>query len=289
MAPTSQHVLLDRIPGQARALVRASGPDAERFLQGTLSADLGDLGHDRALPATLLTVKGKIVADAVVLRLPGGDIGLLVPEGVADEVVALLDRHVIMDEVTVARSSERAALVWPERPPEGQVFETRHPAPGWIVVDTPDRLEASLGASSEVSVEAFTRHRIETASPAWDHELAPGFFPPEVGLTYAVSYDKGCFMGQEPLARIHARGHVNRVMVRVELDVAPDADASVGLSSSERPEAGRLTSWARSDGGAIGLAIVHASLASPGVELRGEGVGAVRVTSGALGGDPGVG
>ncbi|MFY0531537.1 hypothetical protein [Nannocystis pusilla] len=118
-------------------------------------------------------------------------------------------------------------------------------------------------------------------------EITPGTFPPEVGFVAAVSYDKGCFMGQEPLARIHARGQVNRVLVRVHAGTCPEGP--VELAAPERPQAGLAATWAPDpSGGASGLAIVHRSAASPGTVLSAAGIGAVEVRSGPLGDDPGV-
>src|SRR5690606_21560455 len=128
---------------------------------------------------------------------------------------------------------------------------------------------------------------IEAGVPAWGLEITPGTFPPEVGFVAAVSYDKGCFMGQEPLARIHARGQVNRVLVRVHAETCPQGP--VELAARDRPQAGRAATWAPDPaGGALGLAVVHRSAASPGTVLSAEGSGPVEVRSGPLGDDPGV-
>ena len=140
-------------------------------------------------------------------------------------------------------------------------------------------MASALAGVERADDDALTQHRIDTATPAWGYELQAGFFPPEVGFTYGVSYDKGCFMGQEPLARIHARGQVNRVMVRVETAAGPSA-----LSHPDRAEAGRLTSVA----GGRGLAIVRRELAAEGTVLQAAEGGAVKVISGPLGDDAGV-
>ena len=116
--------------------------------------------------------------------------------------------------------------------------------------------------------------------------IEPDVFPPEVGFVYAVSYDKGCFTGQEPLARIHARGQVNRVMVRVNAD-APIALGTT-LAGPDRPEVGKLTTVAPDGdgGGVLGLAIVRRDVAEAGKALT-AGDTTVTVTSGPLGDDPG--
>ncbi len=284
---------LAALPHQGRTLLRLSGPDAPRFLQGTLSADIEGLSAGECRPAALLTVKGKLVSDAILVPLADGVFGLAVPTELAEGVAALLDRHIIMDDVTVAVDADIGiAFAWGEgvesvAGAEVAVFRASYPAPGRVIVGKAGALKAALETSTKVSPEAWAAYRIETASPAWGHELAPDHFPPEVGFVSAVSYDKGCFMGQEPLARIHARGQVNWVLVRIESDGEMGEGAK--LSHPERPEAGRLTSVATSDGRRVGLAIVRRAYAEPGVELATDVGVAVRVVSGPLGDDPGQG
>ncbi len=287
---TSQFVRLDALAHQDRRLLRFTGADVRRFLQGVLSADVQALRPGHAHPAALLTVKGKIVSEAIVLCGADDAIALAIPADVADAVLALIDRHIIMDDVQVsADAAQRFALAWPDGPeatPAVQRFVTRHPAPGVLFVGTDAELRAALQGLPEAAPGAFDLHRVAAAAPAWGHEITADTFPPEVGFVAAVSYDKGCYMGQEPLARIHARGQVNRVLVQVQAATLPGGP--VTLAAPQRAEAGRWTTWASSPDGAVGLAIVHRSVAKPGTLLTAEGVGPVEVCSGPMGDDPGV-
>lgn len=117
-------------------------------------------------------------------------------------------------------------------------------------------LAAALAKVAVASEDAWNRYRVGEAAPAWGRGIVADTFPPEVGFVAAVSYDKGCYMGQEPLARIHARGQVNRVMVRVSAGTLPAGP--VTLAASDRPVAGRWTTWASNPAGAMGLAVVLA-------------------------------
>lgn len=283
-------VRLAALPHGRRILLRLSGADVRRFLQGILSADVEAARPGQALPAAILTVKGKLIAEAIVLALADGSLDLAVPAEVADEVIALLDRHIIMDDVTLARADEvEFVMAWPE-PVTGPGIEcltANYPGPGHLVFGAPEAVAAALAGAEEASLAMWDEHRIAAAVPAWGLEITPGTFPPEVGFVAAVSYDKGCFMGQEPLARIHARGQVNRVLVRVHAGTCPEGP--VELAAPERPLAGRAATWvADPDGGALGLAIVHRSAATPGTVLSAPGIGAVEVRSGPLGDDPGI-
>lgn len=293
-----KHILLDASAGsQRRSLIRLSGADVARFLQGLLSADVDAIAAGQARPATVLTVKGKIVSELIALRADDGELSLAVPTDVHEAVLQKLERHVIMDDVELALEPDaRFAFAWGEgltrgRAPAGcAAFETTHPAPGLLLVGRPESIEALEGWAGRAELDAFTRHRVATASPAWGHEIRPDRFPPEVGFVHAVSYDKGCYMGQEPLSRIHARGQVNRVMARVRADALPGGDAAIELRAASRPQAGLWTTWVASeDGGCEGLAIVHRSVAEPGVALTTADGRALEVRSGPLGDDRGMG
>jgi folate-binding protein YgfZ len=284
---TVRGALLSDFAHQARAVLRLRGPDTSRFVQGTITADVVGARPGFAIAGALLTVKGKLVTDLVVLPLGEGTLDLLVPAALGDEIAALLDRHIIMDQVEVERRDDvLVGVTWADDEEEAPTipdllttYIARHPVPGRIIVGTAGAVAAALDGIERADEEAFTAHRIDTATPAWGFEVQAGFFPPEVGLVYAVSYDKGCFMGQEPLARIHARGQVNRVMVRVETSATPGV-----LAQGDKQNAGTLTSVARGRG----LAIVRRSMAELGVVMTSADGTEVRVISGPLGDDPGI-
>ncbi|MFV8756058.1 YgfZ/GcvT domain-containing protein [Nannocystaceae bacterium ST9] len=289
-----RHVFLAEVPGQDRVLLRLTGDDAPRFLQGLLTADVGQLTVGRALPAALLTVKGKIVSEVIVLSPRDAEIWLAIPRELVDAVQAQLEGHVIMDDVVIERLDHALALVWggsiePSMASLAGVvsFATEHPLHGHLLVGPRTELDAWLSGQGGELVDAptFTALRIDQARPAWGHELVPDRFPPEVGFVDAVSYTKGCYMGQEPLSRIHNRGQVNRVMVRVEAERAPDESTGsieLFLAESEDP-VGEWTSRV----GARGLAIIKRKHAEPGKPLRTASGVALKVSSGPLGDDPG--
>lgn len=287
------HQLLDAIPHQARTLVRVAGEDTLRFLQGLLSADVGDLTPGQLTAATLLTVKGKIISEVWLLAATAEEPWLALPQAIAAEVVQHLDDHVIMDDVEFEILDGRAcAIAWGDDLPAPSpttdvdavgVYACDHPLAGRVFVgprDVVERALASVGQPAEPP--RFTAARIAQGRPAWGHELRADRFPPEVGFVDAVSYDKGCFMGQEPLSRIHNRGQVNRVMVRVRLAAALEPGEPVELFSGDKP-VGELTSWTAA---LDGLAIVRRSVAEPGTTLR-AGELAVEVVSPPVGDDPG--
>jgi folate-binding protein YgfZ len=285
-----EFVRLAALPHGRRILLRLAGADVRRFLQGILTADVDAARPGTAAPAGILTVKGKLIAEVIVLACADGSLHLALPAEVADEAIALLDRHIIMDDVALSRDDDvEFVMTWSEAVagPGIERLATSYPVPGTLVFGASAAVAAALHGATEVDAEAYDRRRVEAGTPAWGLEITAGTFPPEVGFVSAVSYSKGCFMGQEPLARIHARGQVNRVMVRVHAETCPEGP--VELAAPDRPQAGRAATWARDPaGGAVGLAIVHRSAAAPGTVLTAEGLGPVEVRSGPLGDDPGI-
>jgi folate-binding protein YgfZ len=283
--------LLAELPSQRRTLVRVTGDDAVRFLQGLLTADVADLAQGSASPATLLTVKGKIISEVWVLAVDDDERWLALPEAIGADVLAKLDGHIIMDDVQLEPLPEQAcAILWRDGdrllrddlhlPAGVRAFEATHPLPGVLLVG-PER-ELRPGMFGEpADADAFTAARIAHARPAWGFEITPDHFPPEVGFVDSVSYDKGCYLGQEPLSRIHNRGQVNRVLVRVRLSAPIASTLPIELTKESRP-AGELTSVAALDG----LAIVRRNVAQPGTKLI-AGELEVEVLTPPLGDDPG--
>lgn len=283
---------LAELPSQSRTIVRVTGDDAVRFLQGLLTADVAELAPGSARAATMLTVKGKIVSEVWVLAVDDDERWLALPESIGAEILAKLDGHIIMDDVQLEPLPDQdCALVWRnsdrlqarelEPLPEGvRAFEATHPLPGVLLVGPAPALDAvTFGEPADAGV--FTVARIGHGRPAWGFEITPDHFPPEVGFVDAVSYEKGCYLGQEPLSRIHNRGQVNRVMVRVRLSAEIEATLPVELTIDARP-VGELTSVAGLDG----LAIVRRNVATPDTKLTAGEVKA-RVVTPPIGDDPG--
>lgn len=277
---------LQDLSHQHRRVLRLHGPDTQRFLQGTVSADVSKASRGHAVEATLLTVKAKIVSELIVLVQDESTVDLLIPADTFEGVASHLDRHIIMDEVEVSRREDIVVgAVWGEGLPEatGELrWSCTHPVHGQLLVGTADEVAAALADVSVADELAFSSHRVEVGAPGWGFEVTVDRFPPEVGFVGAVSYDKGCYLGQEPLARIHARGQVNRVMVRVSID--GNAEAPVALAHVDRPEAGTLTTIS----GDQGLAVIRRSFAEAGQTLTADGL-TLTVRSGPLGDDPGIG
>lgn len=235
------------------SVVRITGEDAASFLQGQSTADLRG-----PLPAHTLWLnrKGRVLAHTLVSADPDGSFLLLAPHAVADELIAVVTANVIADDVTAADETAAwsRAVLWgegvPEAPPGVRLFRSaRCGVPSWEVLARP-------GAALPWAVADFAeleRARIEAGVPAVPADCGPGEFPQECGLEAWVSQTKGCYLGQEVMARIHSMGTLRRALRCVR----GDAVLSAGLELRSADGAKALGA-VRSAAGEHGLALLPA-------------------------------
>ena len=258
------------------AWLRVTGADAFPFLQGQFTNDIRGLKESDAVFGLWLNHKGRVLADSFVVR--GGTaeefwVGSYFSE--AAVIRERLDAYVIADDVVVedvtaewmgvtlfsGRLVGRAdGLSFPGRRGSAPCVEWVFPATG--TEETMRRLEGAV----QLSAEEMERRRIEAAIPAVPRDIGPGELPNEGGLeTTAISYNKGCYLGQEVMARLKSMGQVRRRLVRVrgsgDVPVVP-ADMFQG----ER-KVGELRSAVRSGEGFVGLALVSLLNAKPELGL----------------------
>jgi folate-binding protein YgfZ len=216
--------------------VAVRGPDAADYLQRMLSNDVEALAAGEACDALLLTPKARLIAPLVVLRRADDDYLLLTEAGLGDTLAHQLLRGRFAAKVEIEREEHQAVVVFGEPPPGAPVLRTgAYGVPAWEVLD----LEP---VGPELADDELERLRIEAATPAWGRELDDRVLPAEAGLVErAVSLTKGCYPGQEPIARLHYRGHANRGLRRLRIEgpdpVAYDAELRLGEKA-----VGRVTS-----------------------------------------------
>jgi folate-binding protein YgfZ len=240
-----------------RSFVRAAGPDAEDFLQRMLSNDVAALEPGASCDALLLTPKGRVIAPLRVLRRGPDDLLLLTEPGLGELVREHLVRARFAAKVELELEEHTSTLVF-DSAADG-IPTTDYGSPAVEVLDAD--LEPTL---DEDTLELM---RIEAGTPAWGRELDERVLPAEAGLVErAVSLTKGCYPGQEPIARLHHRGHANRGLRVLGLEGGdlPGPDAELVY---EGKAVGRVTSAARKDGAIVALAYVRVEV--PGdAELR---------------------
>lgn len=205
-----------------RAFVAVDGPDAEALLQNLLTQDLTGMADGEARRALLLTPKARIIADTRAVRLGDGRYLLdLEPEAAAGLAALLLRyRLAAKADVGVADQWSLLSLIGPGAPaielPGTRVATTLGDVPRVDVIVPTIGLVGSLSAAEragatpveEAAVEAL---RVAAGEVRLGRDVDERWMPAEVGLVDdAVSFAKGCFIGQEPVTRLHRRGHANR-------------------------------------------------------------------------------
>lgn len=264
-----------------------TGEDRRRFLNSQVTCDVAKLEAGGSTYGFFVSQKGKIQADVTVLALDDR-YRLLLPSGRRAAIREHLEKYVLVDRVEMeARDTACPTLLGPkavsvlgalgvEAPEVGKlrvdevagheavIFRESRlgmDAVGLLVShDAADVLSAELVGAGAVPVDlkAVETVRVERGAPRFGVEFGPDNFPKETGLEDAVSYEKGCYLGQEVVARIHYRGGVNRHLRGLVFagDDLPEPGAEVTYDGRG---AGTLGSAVRSPavGAGVGLAILH--------------------------------
>jgi len=225
-----------------RAYVRVQGPDAEDFLQRMLSNDVSA----EACEALLLTPKARVIAPLSVWRRGDGDFLLLTEPELGETVRAALLRARFAAKCEIELEEHSSAIVLGEA--EGI------PTPDYGVPAV-EVLDESLDAT--IDGDELEVMRILAGTPRFGLEIDDRVLPAEAGLVErAVSLTKGCFPGQEPIARLHYRGHANRGLRVLVVDGSelPEYDAELVF---EGKPVGRVTSAARDGDRVVALGYVR--------------------------------
>ncbi len=212
---------------RARAYVRVQGPDAVDYLNRMLSNDVPDAG---SVDALLLTPKARVIAPLLVWRRGEDDVLLLTEPELGDVVSSHLTRMRFAARCEIAREEHASTVVLGD----GDGIPNRD-----YGLQAAELLDASMEIT--VSDEELERLRIEAATPRFGREIDDRVLPAEAGLDErAISFDKGCYPGQEPVARQRYRGKVNRRLRVLEVDGPPPAPETPVVHDGR--EVGRVTS-----------------------------------------------
>ncbi|HEY6636307.1 MAG TPA: glycine cleavage T C-terminal barrel domain-containing protein [Solirubrobacterales bacterium] len=265
-----------------RAALTVGGPDAVDYLQGQVTNDIESLERESGCYAALLDRKGHLQSDMRVLRLESGDIWLDLEPGPAPAVLKHLRTYSIGREVEIEDVTEKWAITSLIGPRAGELsgFDGLGPehAQRWrnwdgtevLAVatdvgldlitrdDDSARLAELLTAGGAVPVSGAAAEivRVESGRPRFGLDMGPESMPAEAGITErAVDFEKGCYIGQEPVARLHYRGKPNRTLRGLRL--SKPAERGDPLLLGEK-EVGTIGTACLSPGlGPIALAIIR--------------------------------
>jgi aminomethyltransferase len=287
-----------------RTKAAVSGADRVRFLQGMVTNDVQKLAPGQGAYAALLNPQGHILAD---LRLYCAEDRFLIDTDadLREKVLAWLQHHIIADRVKL-EPLELYALAFQGPRSRPLLEKTLHfDLPAFKEFDHlrtnyggfPIRIVRASSTGEEgyeiwvgekglegvwdaacgqaptydmlpCGVEALESLRIEAGIPRYGPELSEDTLLLEAGLLNAVSFTKGCYVGQENVERTRSRGHVNWKLVGLVVD-APAAPAPGEKLSSDQKEVGKITSACVSPtlGKTIALAYARREVAAPGTKL----------------------
>jgi tRNA-modifying protein YgfZ len=212
-----QSVTSPAVARRHRAFLRVSGPDAADYLQRMVSNDVEALGVGEGCEALLLTAKARVIAPLRILRRA------------ADDFLVLTEPELgatVRGELLRMRFAAKAEI-------EPEEHES------WVVLGGVEVLD-DRPAGDEVGEQEFERWRIESGIPRWGREIDDRVLPAEAGLDEThISFTKGCYPGQEPVARQRHRGKVNRRLRVLDLDGSAEPGTELLL---EGKTVGRITS-----------------------------------------------
>ncbi|MGA7918485.1 MAG: glycine cleavage T C-terminal barrel domain-containing protein [Candidatus Acidiferrales bacterium] len=296
------------------AMVELTGPDRVRYLNAIVSNDIKKLGEEFGTLALLLNPQGHILAELEVYALQD-KLLVFSHASVRKRTVATLEKFIIMDDVTLSDVSERFGTVGVEGPRAGSIIAEasglslegfsehalaevkiagvachliRHShfgGPGAEIVAPRDHISllwnflyASVHSQHGLPVGMRTLNalRLEAGVPWFPDDFNDTVIPQEAALEDThISFNKGCYTGQEIVERVRSRGQVNRRRTRLKFSFAepPVALTRLRTKDAEAKEVGIVTSSAFSPaaGTAIGMGYVRREHSSPGSILELDG------------------
>ncbi len=241
-----------------RGVIRVTGEDRVRLLHALVTNHVEQLQPGEHCYAFFLNTQGRILADVNLLRLK--DHLLLDTEPETREFVySHLDKYIIADDVSLEDLSAHTAVLGVEGPKSAETMAAAGELPlaahisatgatGFRIFapraekeDLVRRLEAA-GAVAASAEEARTV-RLEFGRPRYGEDISDKYLPQETQLLHAVHFTKGCYLGQEIVERVRARGMVHRALMRLTIDAVEPPAPGTKITAGQK-EVGEVTSAA---------------------------------------------
>ena len=294
-----------------RARIRVAGSEAVMFLNGLITNDMKTLAENRWMPAVFPTVQGRLIGAVRVIHFTGSSFLIDTDPGSHEAVLKTIARFTMAGDFRVTDVTSETALLSIQGAGAAGIMEivfqtdlstlardgaaelewqnaavtiiraTHTGEDGFdIVIDSvhADSLRQALLAAGapQVSAEMFEVMRIEAGIARFGRDMDETSVVPETNLDDAVSYTKGCYVGQEIIVRIRHRGHVAKKLTGLRFETDRQIEPGTIVKSSDGKEIGRITSTAISPQvGSIGLGYVRYEYLAPGTKvLAGDDVAA---------------
>jgi folate-binding protein YgfZ len=254
-----------------RGKIRASGEDRARLLHAMTTNQVQQLTPGSGCYAFFLTAQGRILADVNLFCLPEYFLLDTEPE-TKQRLYEHLDKFIIADDVTLEDATETMATISVEGPEAEEILnELGAPIPGseyaieawgsWLVarasstgvdgltiflpLDEKTQLVSILETAEvpEADAEAATAVRLENHRPRYGPDIDESLIPQETQQMHAIHFAKGCYLGQEIVERVRSRGHLNKMLVPIEIDTQDPVDAGTRVFMDAK-DMGRITSAA---------------------------------------------
>jgi folate-binding protein YgfZ len=282
-----------------REILRVVGKDRVSFLQGMISNDVESLPVGDQMYAVLLTAKGSMICDARVLKRES-DVLLELEAGRGSKAKATLERYIVSEDVEVVDSRHDFGVL-ALAGPRAEALSARFVDPAVQVLrddvlgasarrlliaadhlaDVAERLLTGAAESGvqPAGMQVYEVVRVENRVPRYGIDMDEQTIPLEANLQRAISYTKGCYLGQEIIARATYRGHVNRLLQGLIVDGELPPPRTALLRDGKA--VGFITSAVRpfDRGAVLALGYVHRDSCAAGTRLQVESGGIAQVAA----------
>ena len=236
------------------SVVHVRGDDHESWLNGQVTNDVRKAAQHTSVYGLSVNVRGKIQSDLYVMRSSPERLDLILPSSSKAGVLESFERYIIMEDVVLEESttSHVLALVGPHAQRVAEALEKTRPSLQWtaaqlieptdvLVIDTQAESDALLADATRLAEElgggrahtaGYELARIRRGTPSFPNDFDDTNYPQEAGLYHAVSFQKGCYLGQEVVCTLENRGKLSRRLCLLEAS---------GVEAKELPPRAQLT------------------------------------------------